>query len=217
MIARWPRWARILAAVVFAGAVIVGVPGIRGQILRSAGWALVAHDTVSPVDIIVIAVNAGDAGVLEAADLVHSGVAPRVAVFAAPSDDPVEHEFIRRGVSYEDRTARSARQLRALGVTAIERIPRAVTGTETEGEALPGWCNQHQLRSIMVVSTADHSRRLRRVLHRFMKNHPTRVMIRPTRYSIFDPDRWWETHSGIRTGIIELQKLLLDVIRHPIS
>ena len=200
-----------------AGAVIIGVPGIRGQFLRSAGWALVVSDPMEPADIIVIAVDAGDAGVLEAADLVHSGVATRVAVFADPSDDPVESEFIRRGVPNEGRATRSTRQLRSLDVTAIERIPRAVTGTETEGEALPGWCNQHQFRSIVVVSTPDHSRRLRRVLHRHMKNHQTRVTIRPARYSMFDPDRWWETRSGVRTGIVELQKLLLDVIRHPIS
>ena len=216
MIARWPRWARFLAIVVLAGAVSVGVPGIRGQFLRSAGWALVVYDPVAPADIIVIAVNAGDAGVLEAADLVHSGIATRVALFASPPD-PVEHEFIRRGVPYEDPAARSARQLRSLGVMAVERISRAITGTETEGEALPGWCDQYRFRSIVVVSTPDHSRRLRRVLHRFMKNHQTRVTIRPARHSMFDPDRWWETRDGVRIGIIELQKLLLDVIRHPIS
>jgi hypothetical protein len=50
-----------------------------------------------------------------------------------------------------------------------------------------------------------------------MQGHPTRVTVQPARYSNFDPDRWWETHNGIRTEIIEFQKLLLDVVLHPIS
>jgi len=215
MIARWPRWAGILAVVVLLGGVIVGVPGIRGQILRSAGWALVVYDPVESADIIVVAVDAGGAGVLEAADLVHGGIAARVAIFA-DLPDAVDREFIRRGIPYEDAAAWSTRQFRALGVTMIEQIPR-VDGTEAEGQVLPGWCKQHDFRSIVVVSSTDHSRRLRRVLRRSMNNHETRVMIRPARHSAFDPDRWWETRGGVRTEVIEVQKLLLDVIRHPIS
>jgi hypothetical protein len=58
---------------------------------------------------------------------------------------------------------------------------------------------------------------VRRVLERAMKGHPTEVRMRVARYSDFDPDRWWETRSGVRTEIIELQKLLLDFVLHPIS
>jgi hypothetical protein len=211
----WSRWARILAAVVLSGAVVFGVPATRGSILRAAGWVLVVDDLVEPADIIVIAATADGAGVLEAVDLVHRGIAARVAVFADPPD-AVDLEFIRRGVPYEDAAARSTRQLRSLGVTLIERIPRAIAGTEAEAEVLPDWCDQHQFRSIVVVSTTDHSRRLRRVLQRSMKNHQTRVTVRPARHSTFDPDRWWQTRSGVRIEIIELQKLLLDILRHPI-
>ena len=211
-----PRWVRILLVIVLMGALIASVPGIRGPILRSAGWALVASDPVQPADIIVVTLDAGSAGVLEAADLVHAGIAPRVAVFADRLDS-VDREFIRRGIPPEDSAALLVRQLRALGVTAIERIPTGVEGTESEGEVLPGWCDQHQFRAIVIVSSPDHSRRLRRVLHRSMKNHRTGVMVRPALHSTFDPERWWETRGGVRTGLIELQKLLLDVIRHPLS
>jgi len=43
------------------------------------------------------------------------------------------------------------------------------------------------------------------------------VRIRSARYSSFDPDRWWTTRDAVRTEIVEIQKLLLDVVRHPIS
>jgi hypothetical protein len=104
----------------------------------------------------------------DAADLVHHGVAPRVTVFADPPD-AVDREFIRRGIPYEDRATRSARQLVSLGVTVIEQIPRAATGTEDEGQVLPAWCDQRQFRSIVVVTNPDHSRRLHRVLQRSIR------------------------------------------------
>jgi hypothetical protein len=209
------RWVRLWAVAALVGAVIVGISGMRVPMLRVAGWILVVNEPVESADIIVVSADADSAGVLEAADLVHSGIATRVAVFADPPD-MIDREFIRRGIAYEDRAARSERQLRSLGVTLIEQIPRAVAGTEAEGEVLPAWCDKNEFHSIIVVSTPDHSRRLHRVLRRSMKSHQTRVTVRSTRYSGFDPDQWWATRAGIRTAIIELQKLLLDVIRHPV-
>ena len=126
----------------------------------------------------------------------------------------VEAEFIRRGLPYEDSGARQIRQLRSLGVTDVARIS-IVDGTEDEGRVLPQWCDEHQLRSIVFVVTEDHSRRTRRMLNRVMKGHPTRVTVKPARHTNFDPDRWWKTHSGIRTELIELEKLLLDIVLHP--
>jgi hypothetical protein len=147
---------------------------------------------------------------------VRSGIAGRVVVLADLPDE-VDREFSRRGVPYENKAAWAVRHLRLLGVTAIEPPPRGVVGTEDVGAVLPDWCAQRQVRSIVVVSTPDHSRRLHRVLQRAMRDRPTRVRIRVTRHSEFDPDRWWETRGGIRTAITELQKLLFDLIRHPFS
>ena len=69
-----------------------------------------------------------------------------------------------------------------------------------------------------MVGNPDHSRRLRRV-HRSVKGHQTNVAVScSTHYSGFDPDRWWNSpDSGIRTEIMESEKLLLDIVRHPIS
>jgi hypothetical protein len=202
--------------VALAAAAIVAVPSVREPVLRAAGWALVVNEPVAPADIIVISPDSGGAATLEAADLVQSGIATRVAVFADPPSGE-DHEFIRRGLPYEDGAARQIRQLRWLGVTDVVQIPRTDVGTQGEAQVLPPWCDQHQFRSIVVVAARDHSRRLRRVLDRAMKGHPTRVTVRPARYSSFDPDRWWETRGGVRTEIVELQKLVLDFVLHPMS
>jgi len=175
---------------------------------------LVSDDPVRPADAIVIAIDAGGAGVLEAADLVHDGIASHVALFADPPVE-VDREFIRRGVAYEDGADRDARRLRALNVASVEQIPRRVAGTEDEGLVLPDWCDRHHLRTVVVVTSADHSRRLRRVLRRAMKGRRITVIVRRARYSEFDPDCWWRSRAGIRTEIVEFEKLLLDVARHP--
>jgi hypothetical protein len=210
------RWlvSLLVTAVVVAG--LAGLPAVRRPVLRALGRVLVFNDATGPADVIVVASDAFGCGVLEAADLVRGGVASRVAVFAA-LPDPAAREFIRRGVPYEDAAAGAVRQLRALGVETIEIIPTAVTGTEDEGRVLPPWCDRNGFRSVLLVADADHTRRLRRVLRRSFKGHGTTVAVRATRYSEFDPDHWWETRAGVRIGIVEMEKLLLDVVRHPIS
>ena len=216
MSSRWPRWGPILVVVALAAATIVVVPSVREAVLRAAGWALVINEPVAAADSIVVSLDSGGAGALEAADLVQSGIATRVAVFTDPPSGE-DHEFIRRGLPYEDAGARQFRQLTWLGVTNVVQISRTDIGTEAEGQALPPWCDQHGFRSIVFVAARDHSRRLRRVLDRVMKGHSTRITVQPSRYSSFDPDRWWKTRNGVRTEIVELQKLILEVVLHPIS
>jgi hypothetical protein len=203
----------IVAALALAAFAVVAT-SLREHVLRAAGWALVINDEpVAPADVIVLSIDSAGAGALEASDLVQSGVSKRVAVFQDPPSGE-DHEFIRRGLPYEDAAARQIRQLKMLGVTDFTQISR-IDGTESEGKMLPQWCDQQHLRSILVVAGKDHSRRLRRVLDRDMEGHSTHVTVRAARYSSFDPDRWWETRAGVRTEIVELQKLLLDVVRHP--
>jgi hypothetical protein len=185
-------------------------------VLRAAGWALVVNEPVASADIIVISLDFGGAAALEAAELVQGGIAPRVAVFTDPPDE-VDREFIRRGLPYEDASARLIRQLRWLAVTDVVQIPRTEPGTESEGQVLPQWCDQNQFRSIVFVTARGHSRRMRRMLDRAMRGHAIRVIVQPARYSSFDPDHWWETRDGIRTEIVEFQKLVLDVVLHPMS
>jgi hypothetical protein len=210
-------WATRTAAVTALAIIgVLVIPASRTAVLRSVGWMLVAQDPLRPVDGIVIAVDARDSGVLEASDLVRSGLSRSVAVFA-DEPDPVDLELVRRGIPYEDYSAQQARLLRALGVEHVEVIPHSITGTEDEGRIFPAWCDEHQLRSVIVVTSADHTRRLRRVFRRTMKGRATTVIVRGSRYSEFDPDHWWQKRSGIRIEITELEKLLFDFVRYPIS
>ena len=211
---RLRRGFRIALAFVLAVGIAAGVPGVREPILRAMGQALVAEDPLSPADAIVITLDSGAAGALEAADLVRAGVAQRVVIFADPPST-VELEFARRGVPYESEAAVQERQLGSLGVHSVERVARPEAGTEGEAQVLPLWCDRNGLRSVVVVSSNEHSRRVRRTFARSMEDHATRVIVRPSRFSRFEPDRWWQSRGGVRAFIIEWEKLLLDFVRHP--
>jgi hypothetical protein len=210
-----PKPRRRLAAGLLVFLAVLIIAGVfHRPLLRAAGASLVIDDPLQPADVIVITADAQGGGILEAADLVRDGVARKVALFAPPLD-AADHEFMRRGIPYEDGTTIGVRQLHALGVENVAKIETTVNGTEDEGVVLAKWCAQQRVRSVVVVSTPDHSRRLWRVLRRSLQG--VTVAIRPAHFSTFEADHWWETRAGARIGIIELQKLLLDVLRHPMS
>jgi len=209
------RLAFALLSILTLGAVIAaGVPTVRHSLLRSAGWALVADDPPAKADIIVISTDALGAGILEAADLVHAGFASRIAIFDRPATR-ISREFARRGVQSLDLKNVSIQLLHGLGITDIAVIP-PVVGTVDEGKVLQQWCAANSIHSILFVSVADHSRRTRRVLDRALIPGGIRVMVRYARYSEFDPDSWWQTRGGQRTQAVESQKLLMDILRHPL-
>jgi uncharacterized SAM-binding protein YcdF (DUF218 family) len=204
----------LLSIVALATLIAASVPALRHSLLRSAGWALVAEDPRAKADIIVISTDALGAGILEAADLVQAGFATRVAVFDRPPSR-MSREFARRGVQPLDLKNASIQLLHGLGITDVAVIP-PVLGTVDEGKVLQQWCAANSIHSILFVSVADHSRRTRRVLDRALGPGGVRVMVRYARYSEFDPDSWWQTRGGQRIEVVESQKLLMDILRHPL-
>lgn len=72
------RRAHWLAAFLCVALLAAAVPPIRGALLRAAGNVLVCESSPIHSDVIVISVDSEGAGVLEASDLVHQGLAPGV-------------------------------------------------------------------------------------------------------------------------------------------
>jgi hypothetical protein len=176
---------------------------------------LVTADPIERADIIVVAEDAEREGVLDAADLVKAGFASRVVLFPDPPH-VAYGELAKRGVAVLTTADIAIQRLHALGVTEVDQVPTPVNGSEDEARLLPAWCVAKGFHTIIFVGEPDHSRRLRRALARASQGLGLKIMVRPSHYSDFDPDNWWLSRGGARTGIVELQKLLLDVLRHPL-
>jgi hypothetical protein len=208
------RWLLPALAILALGMIaILGTAASREALLRSAGRVLLAQDPLIKADIVVISSDALAAGVLEAAELVKAGYATRVGIFDRPVTR-VQRELMRRGLTPVDLKSYSLQLLRELGVTDIVVLP-LVTGTVDEGRVLRQWCPANSVRTVLFIGVADHSRRTRRVLNRELRPAGITVRVRYARFSEFDPDSWWRTRNGQRVEIIESEKLLLDVLRHP--
>ena len=204
------------ALLVVAAFTLLMVAGFKTPLLQAAGSALVAQDPLASADIILVPQWSQDAGAIEAADLVKAGMASRVAVLSA-GGNPSTAELVRRGILPANNTIWLVSLLRRLGVANVEQIGEPAAGTENEGEVLPTWCDRQQFSTVIVVTTPDHSRRVKRVLTRSMRGHHTRIIVHCTPYSTYDPSRWWQSRDGTRTEIVEMEKLLLDIVRHPVS
>ncbi len=209
------RWPLVLAVVLLVAATL-GVPPVRVAGLQALGRTLTTADPVSTSDVIVISIDAGEAGVLEAADLVREQHSTRVAVCSEPISI-AETELARRGVQPDDAATRAIRQLSALGISETMRIQARVAGTNEMASALPRWMDEQKFSSAVLVTSTDHARRTKRAVRRGANGSSVRIVVRPSRYSSFDPEHWWRSRGTLRTGIIEIQKLFLDVLRHPFS
>lgn len=197
-------------------AVVIGASGaLAPSIGRRIGGVLVATDALEVADVIIVPGWTHESGALEAADLYKRGIASRVAVLG-PAPEPSRQELIRRGVvGVGDPWVVSL--MKRLGVQTIEVMPGYSTGTDADGNLIASWLVRNHLRSAVVVATTEHTRRLRRIMHRALEDKAVSALVVSARFSTYEPDRWWKTRTGVRTTVIELQKLLLDVVTHPFN
>lgn len=112
----------------------------------------------------------------------------------------------------------SRRILRQLGVAAdaIELIAAGEGGT-TEGiDALAKWCKEQQVDRVILITAVDHGRRVKRALGRAFDERGPEVIVRGVAIGSRNSSNWWRSRRELRSGLIELQKLILDYAMHPI-
>ena len=200
-----------------ASVFLFALPVVQQPVLRSMGAVLVHEDPHRKAEIVAVSVESGVAGLLAASDLVEGGAASRVLIFVPPFEF-ADRELARRGFGDESRHSRLPSLLRALAAgVPLEIELRSVSGTTEQGRLLRRICDASMARSVTVIASADHSRRVRRALERQFQDSGIEVGVYVTPYSSFDPDAWWQTRDGVRTWIVEAQKLLLDVALHPLG
>ena len=68
--------------------------------------------------------------------------------------------------------------------------------------------SREKLRSVIIVTSKQHTRRARLVMGRRLEPLGAAVIIRASRYDRSDVDRWWANRSTLRFTLFETQRLI---------
>jgi uncharacterized SAM-binding protein YcdF (DUF218 family) len=180
------RW--LLPALVVCGLIPLVVAVVA---TRWLGPWLVISEPLERSDAIFVTNGQTPQRELEAAAVFLEGWAPRV-VLALPRD-PLSEE-VRRLAGDLLPQDHASRVLRRRGVpqAAIVRLDRVVDNTLQELQADFDHARAHGFRRVIIVSSPYHTRRIRVIWSsRFEREIP--AIVRPTRYELVDPTRWWRS------------------------
>jgi uncharacterized SAM-binding protein YcdF (DUF218 family) len=205
-------WIRRRPAVAAAAAVVTLAVVLHVPVFRIMGASMVVDASTAGADVAIMTTDAGRPGLLELADLYAQHVVSRVG-YLQPAPGVADSELRRRG-AYIDAAAEILARL-GIPASAIAVIPAGEGGTTDGTAALGAWCRANGIRRILVVTSAEHARRVRRAFRRVAGD--VQIAMHRSRWDDFEADQWWHNRGSARRGLIEFQKLALDVLSHPLQ
>lgn len=185
-------FALLCAAVYFA----------RHPLMRWAAESWIVEDPIQHADAIVVLSddNFYADRATRAAELFRNGDAPLVVASGrrlrptAGIAELMEHDLIERGVPKEK----------------IIRFPHDAESTREEAEALAKFADEHNLHSLIVVTSNYHTRRARYIFRRVFPQD-LEVRIASARDGDFDPQQWWTKHKSIKQLTREFAGMLVAI------
>jgi uncharacterized SAM-binding protein YcdF (DUF218 family) len=162
---------------------------VRHPLLRLAGGWWVVSDPLQHADAMIILGDDNFSGdrAARAAELYQAGWAPQVVASGrmlrpyAGVAALIQHDLEGRGVP----------------AAAIITFDQHAENTRSEAEALRELVAQRHWHRVLVVTSNYHTRRARYIFGKIFPSDVS-VLIESARDSDFDPDRWWETRSGVK-------------------
>lgn len=180
--------------------------GLRARILTGVGDYLVVEDPLQPADIIFVLNGDPNARPFRAAELHQQGLAPVIVIARVEGQPIVDLGLVR------NETDISVGVMEALGVPAgsiVElTIPGGVTSTFDEARLLRDYAAAADLHSVILVTSAFHTRRAAWVFRRELAGLPVSLMVAAAPHHGFDQGNWWQSENGLITLNNEYIKLM---------
>ena len=173
-----------------------------------AGHFLIINEPVRPADALVVLSGARVERWLEAVDLYKEGKARQI-VLSSGIIEAAEIRLRESGVRFPSSAEliRSAMVEMGIPDAAITIFPEAVDNTAHEAVVAHRIALERGWKSLIVVTSAYHTRRTRFAFRREMNGSGIDVQVAGTRYDEARPDEWWKHRADFRYVISELQKL----------
>ncbi len=203
--------ARRLAGLALVVGIVAALWFARAPILRASARLLTVRDDLAPADAILVLGGDPESRPDEAARLFHRGLAPQVLLVRA---QPAPSVLL--GVRPND-TDLNIAVLRRLGVPAADiheiDFPGGATSTYDEARAFREWAYGAKPRSVIIATSAFHTRRARWLFRRQLGGLRVNVLMAPAREPDFDESNWWRTEHGLILYIEEYIKFFHEWTR----
>ena len=175
-----------LILLAFAAILLTG-----GTFLLYVGRWLVVEDPLEKAQAIVVLSGRMPIRALEAAKLYRNGYAPKI--WLTHSTEPGT-TLGAMGISYTGEEAYNVQVLKHEGVPAdaIQVLEPLIVNTADELEAVSAALTQEKYKTVIIVTSKVHTRRVRILWHRIAKGRG-QAIVRAASDDPFVPGRWWRT------------------------
>lgn len=165
------------------------------QILTSLARVLVVDDSLQPADVIYILNGEVNTRPFHAAGLYQQGLASEVVI---PREESGPASKI--GL-YPNGTDVSANILQSLGIpperVKIIEVEGGVTSTRDEAQVLRDYVETNNIESVIVVTSAFHTRRSRWIFNKLLTGSGVRLQVSAAPQWKFDETNWWQKETGL--------------------
>jgi uncharacterized SAM-binding protein YcdF (DUF218 family) len=195
------RSGRLVALIFVILVCVLGVIAFRG-----VGRWLICEDSLAPADVIVVLSGSMPARAEEAARLFRLGEAREVWV--SQPEGPQE-KLALMGIQYEGEDYFSREVLIHSGVPEadVRILPEPIVDTQQEVREVSDLLRQEGKTSAIVVTSPQHTRRVRRLWHNLVGRNP-RAIVRAAYQDSFDANHWWHNTRDTFAVVREVMGLV---------
>jgi uncharacterized SAM-binding protein YcdF (DUF218 family) len=201
----------LVAATVLLLLVILAF-AFRAPILTRIADFLIINDELQPADAIFLLSSDVNTRPFRVAELYKQGFAPIIVICRA-EDTPV----VELGLVAND-TDIAVGVMEKLGVPPekiiILTIPGGVTSTFDEAAAFRQYVEANQVRRIILVTSAFHTRRASWIVDKALSGLPITLETAAVPYADFDQTTWWQNETGLITLNNEYIKLFFYLFKY---
>ena len=181
----------------------------KAPILRSFSNFLIRQDTPERADLmVVLSGSAFDRG-NEGARLYKEGFAKKIV---CPGGNLEELFLIIGDTVYESDLCRKNVIRNGVSDSFVTALHYG-TSTREEADTILGYCKEHQIKKIIVVTTLFHTRRAGKVYKERFAREGITVLMRGAHASDYEEDRWWQSEYGLINLNNEYMKTLYYLLK----
>jgi uncharacterized SAM-binding protein YcdF (DUF218 family) len=205
-----------LRNVLFAGAVllllVILAIAFHSQILTGVANYLIVNDRLQPADAIVLLNSDVNTRPFRASELYKQGLAPVILIARSESTPTVDMGLVSNDTDI------SVSVMEKQGVPADKIIvlpfPGGVTSTMDEASAVRQYVTAHQTHTIILVTSAFHTRRARWTFEKVLAGLPVTLEMVAVPYAGFDQANWWKNENGLISLNNEYIKLFYYLFKY---